>query len=1193
MSTAPEPSEELSSELSAQLDETVERFEKAWQGSPRPPLKDYLPIEGESRDVILRELVAIDLEYRLKAGEAARVEEYLTDFPELGQNRDVVLALLITEYELRRRRQAVPPLQEYLSRFPQYEEELRSHIKAPLAAGCALPSNADAARPFCGSTFQRESKEPIAPIAPMPSRLGRFLLQEVVGRGSFGIVFRAHDTELDRTVAIKVPRLGTLTDAEEVDRFLREARSAAQLRHPGIVAVHDAGNADGTCYLVSEFVQGQTLADFLATSRFTPRESARLLAAVADALHYAHQQGVVHRDVKPSNILLSRTTDTSRSSADALAGPYTPHLMDFGLAKREVGEHTLTLEGQVLGTPAYMSPEQAGGEAHRVDGRSDVYSLGVVLYQLLTGELPFRGNLRMLMYQVVHEDPRPPRSLNDQLPRDLETICLKAMAKEPSRRYATAGEMADDLGRFLSGEPIRARPRSRWERGLRFAKRHPALVAATGITLVAAVSLLGGGLWYNTRLRHALSTAENRRKDSERNLYHALVGQARALRLARANGYRAEVWDLLKKAKELEAPDKSVDSLRHEAVACLGDFVGLESDRLADFPADIEFMKVLPGGGLVALVLKDGTIDLRDLSSRTRRALFRPAHRATLTGLLLGPGEHRLVTADRAGEVKFWREKGEGQWVCGHTLQIDGGGGIHLAANGLQGAALSLSPTRVALWNLIKGQLDREFDGSPENVTRPALSPAGNLVAAVYYRQQRQGILVWEVASKRLRHKIPCSLGPIHSLVFNGDGSLLACACEEGVALVDMAEAHLRTVLRGDTVLSADFSPDQQLLATASYSGVVRLWSVAGNREVAVLRQPESMGRQGQISFSGDGKFLLTTTRRSVRLWNVAGTGEKRVLKGHAGGIPVVAFHPDGRSLASGGKDRTVRLWDAATGQERGKLTGFTAPIQTLAFSPDGRWLATGNDLGILTIWDLQTRQVRFTMNSGLGGVASLAFAPRDDYLAASGGNGVKLWRLRTGQAKEGQAAPVNLQLVASPSKRSTPMLCFSPDGRTLAYVGGDRILYGWNLDLTRPLPWPSVRIAYPVLCLVFSPDGKRLVFINPVGEIEAWDTVEGQRAWVLGREGGGGGLSGILAGSADGKLLAAASADSSEVIVVDLEGRKIVATLPEERMAERAWSLAWSPDGERLAIGLSDGGLVIWNLPKVRSQLAEIGLDW
>ena len=317
-----------------------------------------------------------------------------------------------------------------------------------------------------------------------PVRLGRFELISELGVGAFGFVFKAHDTELSRLVALKVQRAGTFATDEDVERFQREAQSIAQLNHPGIVSVYDTVRSDeDICYLVTEYVDGESLESKLEKGNLPFKKIATLIASVSDALQYAHHQGIIHRDIKPSNVLID--------------GEDNPHVMDFGLAKRiHDVSHTLTSMGRVMGTPAYMSPEQASGDSRKVDSRSDIYSIGVVLYEMLTGERPFQGNRRMLLLQILEDEPRSLQLLNRSIPADLETICLKALSKSPDRRYQSASEFAEDLRRFINDQPIKARPMGRAEKLWRWCRTYP--LAASLLLAIPLVAI--GGFAYLSSL---------------------------------------------------------------------------------------------------------------------------------------------------------------------------------------------------------------------------------------------------------------------------------------------------------------------------------------------------------------------------------------------------------------------------------------------------------------------------------------------------------------------------------------------------------------------------------------------------------------------------------------------------------------------------------------------------------------------
>ncbi len=421
------------------VQETVRAFRQALDRGERPALEAYIPEARGNRRAALLELIHEEMEVCITNGKSFRLEAHLDRFGELRADTDALRELFVAESDLRRR--AITAARDD-------------------TAG-ALEQAGGAARPQV--------------------RIGRYELGDVIGRGAFGVVHRAWDTTLNRAVALKRLRPGVLEAPGAIERFLREAQSAAGLRHPHIVSVFDSGQVDGEPYLVSALVEGRNLADEIADRRPGFRKSAEIVANLAGALEHAHHSGIIHRDVKPSNVLIDQSGQV--------------YLTDFGLAKSDGANATLTVDGQVIGTPAYMAPERARGEKAIVDVRIDVYSLGVILYELLTGCRPFVGSNQMVLVRIQAEDPRAPRRLDAAIPADLETVCLKAMAKEPGRRYARAADLAADLRRYLRGEPVLARPLGPMGALWRKCRRRPLLFALAASLVFAVFAGIAGVTW--------------------------------------------------------------------------------------------------------------------------------------------------------------------------------------------------------------------------------------------------------------------------------------------------------------------------------------------------------------------------------------------------------------------------------------------------------------------------------------------------------------------------------------------------------------------------------------------------------------------------------------------------------------------------------------------------------------------------
>jgi len=513
------PSEHGGVHADESIDAYCDEYERRWREGVAPVLDAYLSEIGwpaaSASAVLIEELVCLDMEHRWRLSsstirDAAAVktalrpptaQDYVRRY--LAVTSRPPASWLKVEYRCRRRWGSSTDVEEFESRYTndpdvaevmravkrENEREPRANPKNSESSGrssCAcphclaaieLPANADAADVRCHKcNFRFRLTAPTASAAaPESGVVDHFELLEVLGTGGFGVVHKARDTRLNRLVAVKFPKQGSLTE-EEVARIQREASAVARLRHPNIVPLFEVGFKNGAPYLVTEYIQGVSLADRSDGSLMLSRDVAELCRKLALALHHAHEMGIVHRDIKPANVMIDNK--------------WEPHLMDFGLAKRDASDITLTVDGQIMGTPAYMSPEQARGDIDAIGPRSDVYSLGAILFELLTGELPFRGTLQMVLQQVVHDDPPTPRSLNRLAPLDLQTICLKCLEKDPARRFSSAQDLADELRRFLDGRPIESRPISTLQRHWRWCKRNvlAASLAATAVFLLIAVA---------------------------------------------------------------------------------------------------------------------------------------------------------------------------------------------------------------------------------------------------------------------------------------------------------------------------------------------------------------------------------------------------------------------------------------------------------------------------------------------------------------------------------------------------------------------------------------------------------------------------------------------------------------------------------------------------------------------------------
>lgn len=996
---------------------------------------------------------------------------------------------------------------------------------------------------------------PPTPAAPL-GQLDEYDVLEELGSGAFGTVFRGFDRSLRREVAIKVLNPEHAAVHRDRQRFEQEARVVSSLQHDHVVRILDVSTASELSlpYLVMELVSGQSLAEHLAGKTiakqgvFEPQEGARLVRQVALALGAAHAMGLVHRDIKSSNIMLDNSTGRAK-------------LTDFGLARQvpDAGEIN-TRSGTVLGTLPYMSPEQVL-TPEQVDARSDLYSLGVVLYELLTGERPFRGTSSALLVQAVHDDPQPLRRLNPAVPRDLETICLKCLAKEPAKRYTTAEALAEELQRFLAGEPILARPVASWERGVKWVKRQRVVAALLAAVVLVAILGFAGVTWQWAR--------------AEANL-------ARAVDAATAAESSRMVADSAADAAETARQGERAERERVERLLYAHD-------------VSLAYHEYLNHNALRAAQLLDGTpAALRNWEWRFLNRFCREeqltlsGHRAVVRSVAFSPDGKLLASIspglgfDRPGEVKVWDAT-----TGAERFNLPGHAGTEVAvAFSPDGKRLVTTSARqaggVRVWNVVDGReiLAIPLDGHAFCVE---FSPDGRLLAM---GQHNGRVVLHDSASgaevlSASRHK-----GRVFDLAFNRDGTLLASAAQDGAASIwnvsDGRKIHSVEGL-GDARTVA-FSPDSRQLAIGAWSGAVKIlhMTAEGGREVPVRPLPSAVM---QLRWRPDGKQLaVLTDDGALQLWDASTLGLERTFYGHHRAI---AFSPNGRQLATAGIDQQVRLWDLTSPARQPsslRVLSSTNQMTNMAFSRDSRSVAVANrDDGTLSLWDLSTRRVFKRFQGHRGAIACVAFSPDDRRLASSSADKtLKLWDVATQK---------NLRTFAGHAGVVTGVV-FHPDGVHIVSASNDQTVKVWDMETGQEILTLEGR-ATENLCAASQAGGRTTAAASVDGVIQLWDADTGI---VLAEWRGHDGRINGLAFDPKGRLLASCG-DDALIQIWD-----VAATIGGQFEPHRVLrghiadvtNVAFTPDGARLASASRDWTVKIWDarvgheLLSIRNYVAE-----
>lgn len=1017
----------------------------------------------------------------------------------------------------------------------------------PMEPSNRHPTNVDFESP---TTTHR----PAAPSDPaiwmngpvLQQKIGDYLIRYEIGRGGMGVVYKAFHQGLNRIVALKCLRLGEFANPHDVQRFQAEAQAAARLDHPNIVPVFEVGIQAGLHFYAMGFVDGETLSSKLRQGPWLPRDGALLTETLARAVGYAHEQGVIHRDLKPGNILI----DAAKQ----------PRITDFGLAKLAEADGNITLTGDVLGTPKYAPPEQLAGQIHEVSFASDIYSLGAILYCLLTGRPPFEAaTVQETMQQVQNCEPVPPSRLNPMVPKDLETICLKCLQKAPHRRYGSAQNLAEDLRRYLDGQPIMARPIGLLERIYRWGVRNS--IVASLMALVALVTAVGASvsLSFAVRLSSKVDEAAGYLEDATAATARLEAEQARTKQVLYQSQIQQAYWEWkLGNTRRLsELLDDSELKYRSWEHRFLSDAPKRGYQIWLGHASSVLCLAVSPDGRQLVSGSRDRTLRIWDIA--IGRELHKlEEHRADVTCAAFSRDGRWLLSGSLDKTVRVWDMHTLTQRRVIRTL-ADGVKSLAITPDGDQVVVATIDGT-VKVFRFDSFEEQHTLQTAGIKVHSVAVSPDGKLAAAGFGNATTR---LWNLETGLELASMTGLSGAVNCVAFDTRGKWLARGSQDGVVKVwNVAEGSEQHTLQGhsNAVTTIAFSSDSQRLISGGADQLLCEWDVESGVLRRTLRGHSRMVTS--VVMPQDSRHIISgSDDESLRIWKPDMEQESAVATGHEAWVDLAVFNPAQTLVASSGADQSVRLWDVATGQSAGICQEPVTRVEALKFSRDGQRLVCIDGDGQLHTFEVATGK-RLDLRTDKHACAAAALSDSLRYFVTGGADKVvSLFRTDDGTK------------LAELTGHTDEIHCLAidPNEKWIASGGIDKTVRIWDLAGRRIRHVLEGHTKRP-RSVAFNATGTRLVTASDDTTVRVWDVESGKQLLEMH---GHGAYVRSAAFSPDGERIVSGSLDT-HVKLWDARTGDEVLTLRGHRNA--ILFVAFSPDGRHIASGSTDKTLRLWD---------------